>query len=85
MKLTLSPKNEDFLAFLPARFAGELLDRSRCRFGLEERRTEQVAKIGENIQISRSAIPLTPDTSRDWLSPMCIPVPRWRCLLSSRV
>jgi elongation factor Ts len=44
-------KNEDFVAF-STEIAGELLDNPS--FDLEEKRTEQVAKIGENIQISRS-------------------------------
>ncbi len=52
-------KNEDFLAF-STQIAGELLEDPAI--DLEERRTEQVAKIGENIQISRSEI-LKPDTS----------------------
>ena len=44
-------KNEDFVAF-STEIAGELLDNPSV--DLEEKRTEQVAKIGENIQISRS-------------------------------
>ena len=44
-------KNEDFVAF-STEIAGELLVNPSV--DLEERRTEQVAKIGENIQISRS-------------------------------
>ena len=46
-------KNEDFVAFSTS-IAGELLDNPSV--DLEEKRTEQVAKIGENIQISRSEI-----------------------------
>jgi elongation factor Ts len=44
-------KNEDFVAFSTS-IASELLDNPQV--DLEEKRTEQVAKIGENIQISRS-------------------------------
>ena len=44
-------KNEDFVAF-SSEIAGVLLDNPSV--DLEEKRTEQVAKIGENIQISRS-------------------------------
>ena len=44
-------KNDDFVAF-SNEIAGELL--SNPSIDLEEKRTEQVAKIGENIQISRS-------------------------------
>ena len=46
-------KNEDFVAFSTS-IAGELLENPGV--DLEEKRTEQVAKIGENIQISRSEI-----------------------------
>ena len=46
-------KNEDFVAF-SSEIAGELLGNPEA--DLEEKRTEQVAKIGENIQISRSEI-----------------------------
>jgi elongation factor Ts len=46
-------KNEDFVAFSTS-IAGELLENPGI--DLEEKRTEQVAKIGENIQISRSEI-----------------------------
>ncbi len=52
-------KNEDFVAF-SSEIAGELLDNPGV--DLEEKRTEQVAKIGENIQISRSEI-LAPSSS----------------------
>ena len=52
-------KNEDFVAFSTS-IAGELLDNPSV--DLEEKRTEQVAKIGENIQISRSEI-LSPSGS----------------------
>jgi elongation factor Ts len=43
-------KNEDFISF-SSEVAAELL--SDPRVDLEEKRTEQVAKIGENIRISR--------------------------------
>ena len=52
-------KNEDFIAF-SSEIAGELLDNPSV--DLEEKRTEQVAKIGENIQISRSET-LTPNST----------------------
>ena len=52
-------KNEDFVAFSTS-IAGELLENPGV--DLEEKRTEQVAKIGENIQISRSEI-LSPSGS----------------------
>lgn len=44
-------KNEDFVIFASS-VADDLLDNPDA--DLEEKRTEQVAKIGENIQISRS-------------------------------
>lgn len=52
-------KNEDFVAF-SSEIAAQLLDNPSI--DLEEKRTEQVAKIGENIQISRSEI-LAPESS----------------------
>lgn len=52
-------KNEDFVAFSTS-IASELLDNPQV--DLEEKRTEQVAKIGENIQISRSET-LSPSSS----------------------
>ncbi len=52
-------KNEDFVAF-SSEIAGQLLDNPSV--DLEDQRTEQVAKIGENIQISRSEV-LAPETS----------------------
>ena len=51
-------KNENFIAF-SSEIAGDLLENPSI--DLEEKRTEQVAKIGENIQISRSEI-LAPQT-----------------------
>ena len=44
-------KNDDFVVFARS-VAGDLLENPDAE--LEEKRTEQVAKIGENIQISRS-------------------------------
>jgi elongation factor Ts len=44
-------KNDDFVVFARS-VAGDLLENPDA--DLEEKRTEQVAKIGENIQISRS-------------------------------
>ena len=44
-------KNDDFVVFARS-VAGDLLENPNA--DLEEKRTEQVAKIGENIQISRS-------------------------------
>ena len=44
-------KNDDFVVFARS-VAGDLLEKPDA--DLEEKRTEQVAKIGENIQISRS-------------------------------
>jgi len=46
-------KNEDFVSF-SSDVASELLNNPTI--DLEEKRTEQVAKIGENIQISRSEL-----------------------------
>lgn len=44
-------KNDEFLAFV-LELAGDLLENADA--DLEEKRTEQVARIGENIRISRS-------------------------------
>lgn len=52
-------KNEDFVIFASS-VADDLLDNPDA--DLEEKRTEQVAKIGENIQISRSQS-LSPDNN----------------------
>ena len=52
-------KNEDFVEFSTS-IASELLNDPQI--DLEEKRTEQVAKIGENIQISRSET-LSPTSS----------------------
>jgi elongation factor Ts len=46
-------KNEDFVKFASS-ISSELLENPEA--DLEEKRTEQVAKIGENIQVSRSQI-----------------------------
>ena len=62
-------KNDDFVSFATS-VAQQLLDNPDA--DLEEQRVEQVAKIGENIRISRSSI-LAPN-STGWLSLMFIPV-----------